>query len=357
MRHAGRSSKALYRNPIFSTGVTGVAWVLSATILTLCYSCCPGGPTVSQSSEIGLGPPAAPDLAGCTRLDVRYVRGALDHFIPDTAMQNCILNEQEREYVRSFDTWTVTDRRLIEAFARSVAQGLYRHNARGTATSGGVHVACYRDSKRSASFTVYSRSIITHEYNEFAYPAGAPDLTIVDPPGVKPLQVRFRCALNLSKLRVVGLKRGRQRLPYPGADQWGDAIVEELRGRHTTYTNLGGMKKRAYPDPVIAKMFTCPKIDGVADVNDAQVHSTDARLSNRTVAAWRSDYAMNPDCARDSPSDTVFLFEAPPGWNRHGGPELFTFDNHDPKGGLVLLNDGTVKFIRTEEELKQLRWK
>ena len=45
------------------------------------------------------------------------------------------------------------------------------------------------------------------------------------------------------------------------------------------------------------------------------------------------------------------------GWNQHGGPELFTFDNHDPRGGCVLLNDGTVKFIRTEEELKQLRWK
>jgi hypothetical protein len=41
--------------------------------------------------------------------------------------------------------------------------------------------------------------------------------------------------------------------------------------------------------------------------------------------------------------------------SEHGGPELFTFDNH--KGGPVLLNDGTVKFIRTEEELQQLRWK
>jgi hypothetical protein len=28
--------------------------------------------------------------------------------------------------------------------------------------------------------------------------------------------------------------------------------------------------------------------------------------------------------------------------------------NHDPKGGCVLLNDGTVKFIRTKEELQQL---
>jgi hypothetical protein len=37
--------------------------------------------------------------------------------------------------------------------------------------------------------------------------------------------------------------------------------------------------------------------------------------------------------------------------------ELFTFDNHDPRDGLVLLNDRKVKFIRTEEELKRLRWK
>lgn len=51
-------------------------------------------------------------------------------------------------------------------------------------------------------------------------------------------------------------------------------------------------------------------------------------------------------------------FETKAGWNQHGGSEeLFTFDNHDPKGGCVLLNDGTVKFIRTAEELRLLRWK
>ena len=53
----------------------------------------------------------------------------------------------------------------------------------------------------------------------------------------------------------------------------------------------------------------------------------------------------------------VLLFETKAGWNQHGGPELFTFDNHDPKGGHVLLKNGTVKFIRTEDELRQLRWK
>ena len=49
--------------------------------------------------------------------------------------------------------------------------------------------------------------------------------------------------------------------------------------------------------------------------------------------------------------------EAKAGWNQHGGRELFTFDNHDPKGGCVLLNDGTVKFIRTKAERDGLRWK
>jgi len=53
----------------------------------------------------------------------------------------------------------------------------------------------------------------------------------------------------------------------------------------------------------------------------------------------------------------VLLFETKAGWNQHGGPELFAFDNHDPKGGCVLLTDGTVQFIRTEEELHALRWR
>jgi hypothetical protein len=71
----------------------------------------------------------------------------------------------------------------------------------------------------------------------------------------------------------------------------------------------------------------------------------------------KSYYAMNPNCKQDSVLDMVLLFETKAGWNQHGGPELFTFDNHEPKGGCVLLNDGTVKFIRTKEELQQLRWK
>jgi len=76
-----------------------------------------------------------------------------------------------------------------------------------------------------------------------------------------------------------------------------------------------------------------------------------------SVSQDLSTYAMNPNCKFNSAGDTVLLFETKAGWNQHGGPELFSFDNHDPKGGCVLLNDGTVKFVRTKEELQQLRWK
>jgi hypothetical protein len=66
---------------------------------------------------------------------------------------------------------------------------------------------------------------------------------------------------------------------------------------------------------------------------------------------------MNPDCRRDSPGDMFLLFETKAGWNQHGGAELFSFTNHNPRGDCVLLNEGTVKFLRTKAELKQLRWK
>ncbi|MCU0918237.1 MAG: hypothetical protein MUC88_27280, partial [Planctomycetes bacterium] len=98
------------------------------------------------------------------------------------------------------------------------------------------------------------------------------------------------------------------------------------------------------PDTSVRRWFVCPSVHAAADENDA---------SSQTTITWTSDYAMNSSCREDSPNDVVLLFESKAGWNQHGGPELFTFDNHDPKGGLVLLNDGAVKFIRTEEELRQ----
>lgn len=144
---------------------------------------------------------------------------------------------------------------------------------------------------------------------------------------------------------------------YPDPSRWCDAVVEHLRLRRVSRDSRP--PRRAYSDAAIAAMFRCPATDqrASADMSKGTNEANGTQPNDETVRSWVSDYAMNPDCEPNSPPDTVLLLEAEPSWNRHGGPALFTFDNHDPKGGLVLLNDGTVKFIRTEEELTQLRWK
>jgi hypothetical protein len=62
-------------------------------------------------------------------------------------------------------------------------------------------------------------------------------------------------------------------------------------------------------------------------------------------------YAMNVNCKPDSARDTVLLFETTLGWNKHGGPELLTSDNHDGEGCNILFNDKHVKFVKRPKEL------
>ena len=145
--------------------------------------------------------------------------------------------------------------------------------------------------------------------------------------------------------------------PHVDPNHWCDTIVDGYRRKWTIRGESDANKKeRTYPDAYVAKVFTCPSVHAASGENDAYSQSDKTDSSDQPPNTWTSDYAMNPNCRADSPEDMVFLFESKPGWNQHGGPELFTFDNRDPKGGLVLLNDGTPKFVRTEEELQQLRW-
>ncbi|MHC4477204.1 MAG: hypothetical protein ACYTEL_16280 [Planctomycetota bacterium] len=66
-------------------------------------------------------------------------------------------------------------------------------------------------------------------------------------------------------------------------------------------------------------------------------------------------YAINPNCEPNSPGDTVLLFETKGGWNQSGGLEILTTQNQYGNGCNVLFNDGTVKFVNTEE-LNKLQW-
>ncbi|MBN2019066.1 MAG: hypothetical protein JW749_02440 [Sedimentisphaerales bacterium] len=51
----------------------------------------------------------------------------------------------------------------------------------------------------------------------------------------------------------------------------------------------------------------------------------------------------------------VLLFECETGWNQNGGAELLSTKHHEGKGCNILLNDGRLQFISTENFYK-LRW-
>ena len=337
--------KALSRTSIFvCLGVLGVA----AILCFLLHSAKP------------------PDLSTCTRIEVRYVDGALDYFFQDSSMRKGVLNETEREYIRSYDKWTVTDPEQIRAFAQQVSQGTYlgwRLSLLALIAEKfpPTKMVGHRPSGSRVSFNVYSayrRLTIRARGRLFGYdPPHDLSLASLDPPGLMPLRARWDCAGHMRWLVSLNLTLGPSPVrPHLDPNHWCDEIVEGARKNYVSAEIGSDKMMRMYPDTYLAAGFTCPGVHACPDVHDYR-RMRQAGASNQPVDIWISDYAMNPNCREDSHKGMVFLFESKPGWNRHGGPELFTFDNHDPRGGLVMFNDGTVTFIRTEEELKQLRWK
>ena len=73
----------------------------------------------------------------------------------------------------------------------------------------------------------------------------------------------------------------------------------------------------------------------------------------------QSSYAMNEYLdgkkLAELPPDLVLLFECKPDWNKAGGPEILTMENHEGEGCNVLFADGHVEFIRPEE-ISELKW-
>jgi len=302
---------------------------------------------IPYSSEVQELP--APNLSGCTRVEIQYQPSMLEYFFPYAGQQS-LLSPSEKEYLQSLRTIVVDDRERLKAFAQNVNEALDG----GIITEGSTaHVICYHDGERLTSFTVYDDTAIeTEEKQRFWYSHGLKSLRMLTPQILQPFELRVQCASNLKNLwhrlrlyhvaqkaptnlkeywelyRNQGIRKahpldssGKSEMVYPVSSEWCDAL---LRG----YRVAGG------GDSVIIRQHMCP-----------------------SAGEGKCHYAMNLNCEPNSPPDTVLLFETRAGWNQHGGPKLFTFDNHDPKGGCVLLNDGTVKFIRTKEELQQLRWK
>jgi len=265
-----------------------------------------------------------PDLSSCTRLKIRYPLSTANYFLPDTGLQESLLNPHEKEYIRSIEFFTVDDPERIKAFAHDVSLGTYSGSARFKKFDAGVPVLVdgYRDKEQVLSFTVYIDRIITEDDRIFDYPRGLPNLEIIEPLEMQPFKLRFQCGLNMQRIHTAGSLHHRDVSSYPGPTEWCDAVMRER------------MNKSYVSEEKVRAWFKCP-----------------------AAGEGKCHYALNPHYEPNSPPDTVLLFETKAGWNQHGGPELFTFEHHEPRGGCVMLNDGTVKFIRTREELQQFRWK
>jgi hypothetical protein len=273
--------------------------------------------------------PHPPDLRSCTHIEVlcpeiRELALASRFFDPN------FLSSEEIDSLESLEKFDVYDKKIIRDFISQISSGWsFKGAIEGNVPIGKPYLSLifYYNKERIEQITMYGLSlIVTDKSHWFSYERELPNLLLAGPQEIKMLLLRLHCGLKLWALYEEFNIFSKSVKSYPLPIGWCEMLVKNKFAGDSQGNEISEQQMR--------KLFVCP---GVAD--------------------GRSNYAMNPNCRLNSQPDTVLLFETRAGWNQHGGPELFTFDNHEPKGGCVLLNDGTVKFIRTKEELQQLRWK
>jgi len=279
--------------------------------------------------------PSLPDLKGCTRIEIEYGPSTFEFFFVESDAR-ALISPEEVQYLQALAPIVVNAPESIAAIAHEIALASDpRPLPRPGAANRFIQVTCYRNAERLSSFvTRNGRSVETEsgaEFNCFHIGQTLAELT----PQLRPFLRRVSCARRLSSLhRRFHILPGEGKI-YPQPSEWCDVFEKAMLAHRPAEGFIEWTPKREERmRERIKERFVCP------NMHDGRCH-----------------YAINPDCEPNSPPETVLLFETEGGWNQHGGPELFTFDNHDPKGGCVLLNDGTVKFIRTKEELRALRWK
>ena len=134
------------------------------------------------------------------------------------------------------------------------------------------------------------------------------------------------CAYNLQQLsKAMLLYSNDNNSSYPEQNRWCDLLLEY--------------------EQIELKHFLCP---GVTFQWRRQVFPWPVPKNEKCY------YAMNPNCEPNSPTDTVLLFETKGGWNKFGGLELLTFENHFGRCN-ILFNDGHVEFV-TQKHINDLNW-
>jgi len=283
-----------------------------------------------------------PDLSDSTELDIQYRPSLLAYFFSYISQRE-LLSPEEIKSLQIPYVIKVTDMNDIGAFIQDVNNSL----PTSSVDSMGAHayIACTNNGQLLHSLTI-NRSGLATDHNQLLMGnlKRFKSLKQMDAyiPEIEPFELRIQCADHIGDLwsrmgiyhMIVKVNEA-----YPSPERWCDDIVQAYEER--TYM----------PKDIIAPHY-CPSAVGCSGRQQFDQTPNKPNSTFRKVC----HYAMNPHCRLNSPPDTVLLFETTSGWNKYGGSELFTFDNHDPKGGCVLLNDGTVKFIRTEKELNQLRW-
>jgi hypothetical protein len=265
----------------------------------------------------------------CKKIEVRFRGSPLGFYYPYPQEQS-LLSEQEKRSVESIKRLETTDYWDIMGIAYVTSTGA---DSVFYPDHGAADLTCYRKDGSVVSFTVYdSVYVVTPDGQVYRCREELERLRTLSPQ-VKTLDLRMQCAANLKNLwyyfRLYPiLKHASTDSGFWNGRDHAVALAEALK-----------TGEKAYPSP-----------DQWCDA------AADQQRVCPSAGEGRCHYAMNPNCRYDSPGDVVLLFETKAGWNQCGGPELFSVDNHDPRGGCVLLNDGTVKFVRTPEELRRLRW-
>ena len=286
-----------------------------------------------SSPPTNLSEHSPPDVSHCTRIELPC-QPIIEAFSGIPFFDPNFLTLAETDRLQSMQRFTIDDKTSIETLARDVSSGWsFRGTSEKTAPppvgKSTLSFTCYRNGERVASITMYGPRLIQTEHGYwFDYSKDLPDVWSMGPPEVRELSLRLRCGSNLLLLGDELARFCSSTGAYPLAIGWCEMLAVSRFARNRDDSEISEEEKE------LRSRFKCP-----------------------SAGAGKSHYAMNPNCKLDSPQDMVLVFETEGGWNQSGGSERFTFNNHDPQGGCVLLKDGTVKFIRTKEELQQLRWK
>jgi hypothetical protein len=296
-------------------------FILSAILVCFCGLGCQ-----KEKDDAGQDGCRLSDMAACTRIEVLFESSAFEYLTRVIGGEEPFLfAPNEKEHLRSINKMVCNDRNAILAYARNLEDGRYTGVGAGR-TKYRTRVVGYKNDEKILSFWIIDGapiinkgSLLTENRDRYSFGGGFPAFQSVVDKHLSPYLMRSYCAVKLGFFggEVLELLRD-AKLPRPS--EWCDVIARHMERLGHLPINLQG------------SIFDCP-------------------------SAKTSHFALNAHCTAKSPSGTVLLFESKPGWNQHGGPELFSMDNHEPKGGLVLLNDGTMVFIRSHEDLIKLGWK